>query len=501
MSRAHPEETVGGAVYVLGHGPTAASTCLDLAVPVRLVWDTNGYYRDLGISPEATRREIREAYQRLNGQESTRLTYIVKQLLDPEIRARYDATPLGSVFFDYEVETLLRDARVQETAALRAQGRVEEAEEIEALDFGESLDTLVRRVKDDRAQPVQSVWSWAYFAKDTFRWDPERLGRWQELLVSALGRAGHRLDLAVGFSGGMGSPWEVTWIGPQVVVFLNVGERPTEALAQQAASRVVQHLQPALTGPEHGDFLMSGAPAFRTGAEAAKAAVKSGNFARTEFFNLKDNETAILRFLTDADSWITVDQHQVVPTKGKPPDYPKDARWPEKMGSVCRKDPAFSYGECYICDHLVDGKKVKKPAARQWALACLREEVVENGQIVGYRDKTRKVTIPEKDGKPEREVEEKAIVVVNMAYKNFFSILEGFAGRYRTVLDRDYWIKRSGDDQSTTYQVVPIDPIQTEKGIFDLREPEFMARYETDLNLGEVISERADDQFYAKFFQ
>lgn len=502
MSRSHLDESVGGSLYVVGHGPTDASTSLDLAIPLRQVWDANGYYRDLGISPDATRREIREAYQRLNGQESPRLTYIVKQLLDPEVRARYDATPLGSVFLDYEVETMLRLARVQQTAMLRAQGRAEEAEEIEALDFGESLDTLIRRDKDEPAQPDQTVWSWSYYLKGT---QPplmgrERLRRWQELLVSALGRTGLRLRLAVGFSGGMGPPWEVTWIGSQVVVFLRDDERPTEALARQAASRVVQHRQPTTPrGPEHGDFFMSAN--FRKGAEAAKEAVKSaGNFAKTNFFGLGDGETAILRFLTDADDWITVDQHQMVPTKGKPADYPKDARWPEKMGCVCRKDPAFDFGECYVCENLVDGKKVKKPGARQWALACLREEVMEGGKVVGYRDKTREVVIPEKDGQPEKKVTEKAIVVVNMAYKNFFSILEGFAGRYGTILDRDYWIKRSGDDTSTTYQVVPIDPIQTQDGIFDLREPQFMARYEHNLDLGEIISERASDEFYAKFF-
>jgi hypothetical protein len=190
----------------------------------------------------------------------------------------------------------------------------------------------------------------------------------------------------------------------------------------------------------------------------------------------------------------------VVSTKGKPSDYPKDARWPEKMGAVCRKDSAFTYGECFICENLIDGKRVKKASPRQWALACLREEVIEDGKVVGLRDVTREVVIPAKDGQPEKKVTEKAIVVVNMGYKNFFAILEGFAGRYKTILDRDYWFKRSGNDTDTTYQIVPMDPIETEQGRFDLREPAFAERYKSDLNLGEVISERADDEFYAKFF-
>lgn len=242
---------------------------------------------------------------------------------------------------------------------------------------------------------------------------------------------------------------------------------------------------------------------FRRGADAAQEASKAGgNFARTEFFKIEDGKTAILRFLTDAEDWIVVDQHQMVPTKGRPADYPTDANWPEKMGAVCRNDPAFEgvYEDCYICDHIVDGKKVRKPGARTWALACLREEVVEDGKVVGLRDLTREVTIPEKDGQPEKTVTEKAIVVVNMGFKNFYAILQGFAGRYGTVLDRDYWVKRSGAGTDTTYQIVPLDPIETEQGRFDLRNEGMMARYETDMNLEDIISERADDEFYARFF-
>ena len=179
-------------------------------------------------------------------------------------------------------------------------------------------------------------------------------------------------------------------------------------------------------------------------------------------------------------------------------------KWPEKMGSVCRKDVAFDYKgpdgkpECFVCDRIVDGKKVKKPSARNWALACLREEVRENGQVVGFRDMTREVKIT-RDGK-EETITEKKIVVVNMGYKNFFSILQGFAGRYGTLLDRDYYIKREGSDTDTIYVIVPNDPIVIDGEVFDLREKKFMDRYKHDLNLEEIISERASDEFYAKFF-
>lgn len=271
---------------------------------------------------------------------------------------------------------------------------------------------------------------------------------------------------------------------------------------------------------------MSATPNYRRGAEAAKEASKGGgNFARTEFFKLDDGEVAILRFLTDAEpepdgsgGWINVLQHQMIPTKPKPEDY--TGNWPERMGCVCRNDEAFIgvYEDCYICDHIVDGNKVKKPGTRTWALACIREEVLgdgseelggpsELGKRVGLRDATREVTIPAKeaaDGQPARKEEkitEKKIVVVNMGFKNFFGILQAFAAKNGTILDRDFWIRRSGAGLDTQYQIVSEEPIRMENGeVFDLRESKFMDRYKTNLDLIDTITERSDNEFYARFF-
>lgn len=237
---------------------------------------------------------------------------------------------------------------------------------------------------------------------------------------------------------------------------------------------------------------------FRKGAEAAAEASKGGgNFAKTHFFSLDDKQKAVLRFLTDSDEWIVVDQHQMVPTKGKPADF--DGNWPEKMGAVCRKDPAFEYGECYICDFVVDGKRVKKPGARTWALACVREEVTEGGKIVGYRDQTRDVTRKKEDD-TEETTTEKAIVIVNMGFKNFFSILQGFAGHYGTITDRDYVIQRSGTEKDTTYSIIPLDPLEIDGQRLSKHHPTWEQRYASDLVLEDVVSARASDEFYARFF-
>lgn len=252
-------------------------------------------------------------------------------------------------------------------------------------------------------------------------------------------------------------------------------------------------------------------PSFRKGAEEARDASKGGaQFARNHFFQLdsdtsKPENTALARFITDQPYWIVVDQHQAISTRPAPKDYPKDAKWPDKMSGVCRNDRAFDgmFDDCFICEHMVGKNGVKKPSARVWALACLREEVRDGGKIIGYRDLTREVAITDDKGEPTGEtIKEKAIVIVNMGFKNFFSILEGFAGRYDTVLDRDYFIKRIGDGMETTYQIAPETPIlMDDKGtVFDLRDPEIAKRYEYTSTLEEIVFERASDDFYARFF-
>lgn len=253
---------------------------------------------------------------------------------------------------------------------------------------------------------------------------------------------------------------------------------------------------------------------FRTGADAAKdAASKSGAaFSKTNYFSLGDGEEAIVRFLTDADSWVTVEQHQYVATKPAPADY--TGNWPRVMGAVCRKtkllDGSTLHADCYICEHIAkpDGSP-QKPSSRTWALAVLREEVRnENGQVVGFRDQTREVA-ELKDGKPTGSTKtEKAAVVLNMGYRNFFSALQGFAGRYGTVLDRDYYIQRQGNDTQTQYHIVPVDPIDVADPDnananirFDLRDSRFMQRYATDApDLEQIVMDRASDSFYERFF-
>ncbi len=228
-----------------GYFPPQFSTCVELVPHPLIIWDSNGYYRELGVSPRASRREIREAYQRLNGQDSVRLTYVVSQLLDDEIRARYDAVPLGSIFRDDDVETWIRKAKAQMVADYRASG--EEVPD-ELLDDGELLDEMVLDTGTSVDEDVRTDahrrgrWPYGHYVWQSPAEDENRLQIWQGLLSAALCRKGEHREIAVGFHGAIPEPVVSLPVGYRMVVFLHHDEWPTDELAEQAVSPLLHML-------------------------------------------------------------------------------------------------------------------------------------------------------------------------------------------------------------------------------------------------------------------
>lgn len=269
---------------------------------------------------------------------------------------------------------------------------------------------------------------------------------------------------------------------------------------------------------------------FRKGAEEAKQAAKFVSFDRTEFFSLKeDGDAAVLRFLTESDQWIVVDQYQMVPTKPKPASY-KGENFPKHMFAVSRSDNAFSgiFEDDYIRDVIIPAtrdqkgrSKVKNAAPRTWALAVVREEVKKDGKVIGWQDATHEVQPTNADGKPEgKPIKKKTIVIVNQGWKNFFGTVTGFAVHYGTILDRDYKIVREGSGTATTYNILPLDPLgfknsDGETITFDPRNREVADLYELewdegegrptgmkagDVDLQHEVSFRASDKWYEMWF-
>lgn len=256
---------------------------------------------------------------------------------------------------------------------------------------------------------------------------------------------------------------------------------------------------------------------FRKGGKVAEEASKRKPFGpRAEFFSLADQESAIVRFLEDSEEWIVTDQHNFIPTKGPDADATDEQKkkFPKSMGAVCRYDEAYrdEYSDCFICDHMLNDKgKPYRPQPRLWARVVMREQVVgteqhvaegkisedQIGKPVGLRDKeVEEDETNDKGEKTGKTVIRKDVRIVNMPMKNFFGVLQGYFEAYGTVLDRDYKIKRKGQNLDTEYHFVPMDPIPGH----DLREAELQERYEGIVDLGKVIDERASDKYFARFF-
>lgn len=269
--------------------------------------------------------------------------------------------------------------------------------------------------------------------------------------------------------------------------------------------------------------------AFRRGAQVAedeanrrKAERDAAQGPKIEYFKLSDGDSMVLRFLDDYTEWIVTAQHSFVPTKGAPDGLTEEQRkkWPSTMGAICRKDPSLEYKDCFICDELEkpDGKKYW-PSNKLWARALVRESFLGTqemadeglipqkkvGRVAGYVDAEEEVELTDAEGKATGEkVMRKKFVLVNQGMTNFFGALQGFGQIYDSVLDRDYSVTRKGKELDTKYNIVSLEPDPT----FDLTDSALRAEYEQyakDAGIGideldKLLSERASDDFYAKFF-
>lgn len=206
-------------------GVQTRSTSLELENWPSVVWDVNGYYCALGVGFRATRKQLLTAYMQLNGQESERLTYIFKQLLDPEVRRKYDACPLGTLFFDRYVEEKLKQqamkmAKIRDRTPeeiLREWGfeirtpdgevpvQGEGVQDHQAQD--EEVDIPQETGEDEDVSPAEEpdVWPYAYYLWKVRRRDlhlatVETMRQWQEAIVAECERQNVRARFAVGMT-------------------------------------------------------------------------------------------------------------------------------------------------------------------------------------------------------------------------------------------------------------------------------------------------------------
>lgn len=246
-----------------GYGAEWCSSETALALSPEICWDANGYYRELGVHWRASRRELREAYRERNGDQSIRLTYVFCQLLDPQIRAAYDRTPLGEVFMDDWVqEDLKRRARAEayrrsmcgveshRDDVLQEWGYASVPEDTE--NDGEPVDSDDELMQDEPR--YQESWGYAFYLLRTIFGDEDLLREWQELLLRELSVRGCTVRFSVGMVGKEHAP-ALFWVnGQDFIFFLNEEHRPTPELATQVVERAITHsitpdLSPSLHSP------------------------------------------------------------------------------------------------------------------------------------------------------------------------------------------------------------------------------------------------------------
>lgn len=273
----------------------------------------------------------------------------------------------------------------------------------------------------------------------------------------------------------------------------------------------------------------------RGGAEAIEASKSAGGaFAKVHYLTIEDEGQVTLRYITDAHDWLYVLQHASVPTKNPPKDY--QGNWPKSMPAVCRYDEAFAgrYSDCYIDDAELKNQwgNLCKATTRIWALAVLREEVIgtkemaEAGEIesdqigkrLGYRDQTREIAERDADGKETGKTRlEPAIVVCNFASNNYFGGLYSLYTIYNTVTDRDYVVKKTGQKKDVNYNHIPLAETPNLHGAYVIKNKKgevveevpatdrWNEKYppaikEQNLNLDEIVADKASDEYYARFF-
>jgi len=239
-----------GTLVRFAHGrPAQASSCGTVAVQPPFSWDVCAYYLILGVHWRATKGEIRRAYvarcARPDGQvQDERLTYVVAQLSDPEVRRAYDMTPLGGVFLrDREVA-----AAIRRRAAAEAGRRMSEGEDITADEVMNEMGFQAappepegEEAGEPAERPAQartSRWAlqWGHYAvagpQGIQRPDAAVLEAWQGMVAAALRERGVTAGFAVAQGYGE-SPMVLRDINEGCIVFVT-GERASPQKAQEA---------------------------------------------------------------------------------------------------------------------------------------------------------------------------------------------------------------------------------------------------------------------------
>lgn len=227
-----------------GAGAKTVSSCIDLVPYPSICWDVNGYYRELGVFWRASKKELREAYQKANGPDDARLTYIFRQLLNDNVRYEYDRMEFGSIYIDdYVQEQILRNAKLEarrrtnldqwthEEDVLKEWGFVF----VDEVDEENQPEDLTKDAGTDmvNTKPVfpEDLWPYSFYKLGTNTHSVDLLKEWQHLLLEEL--KGHSIKFSVGWSK-RGSGFKLLKHEDLMIFFLQEESTPSKRIAQAA---------------------------------------------------------------------------------------------------------------------------------------------------------------------------------------------------------------------------------------------------------------------------
>jgi hypothetical protein len=237
----------------LQHG-FATEFSTDARLDVRQIWDVNGWYTAMGFSYpflSITVARLRLAYLDQDGPNDERLTWILKALRNPRIRAAYDTLQFGEHYADDPLfQRWLAQQAAREASRQRRAGMDADFDSVMAdwgFDLsdgapGSEIDTTSATVDSDGSETPMAggpdrPWPWGYYTWRSDSRDLETLSRWQDLLVAQFARVGDRRRISVGFMGRQPHRATVCEWQQKTILLLHEDVEPTQDLAELMVAR------------------------------------------------------------------------------------------------------------------------------------------------------------------------------------------------------------------------------------------------------------------------
>lgn len=220
---------------------------------------------------------------------------------------------------------------------------------------------------------------------------------------------------------------------------------------------------------------------YDTGLAALQQAISSskggGNGSRLNYITWKENETKVVRFLTD-EVISAQFAERVQCNNGKTQDFminPDKGDFVAKYGGQAFNRDTHMYGPPRL------GKK-------GCAVAVLRMEYPDPANP----GRSRVADAPQTTEANGQSFNGRFFGVIKQGLQNFWHPVLGAAERYSTLIDRDWAIKRIGGDKNTIYIPTPLSP-DGDPDLEALRDPATLAQY---YGYGKPWDENDPNRFY-----